>query len=62
MKEKETSHKWRVVSEIEKETYRILEDKELLRAELIAYGLPIPTEGGTLREWAELLKKERERT
>lgn len=59
---KRTAPGWQAVSEIEKETYRIKEDKELLRAELIAYGLPIPTEGGTLREWAELLKKERERT
>lgn len=59
---KRTALGWKAVSGIEKETDRILEDKELLRAELIAYGLPIPTEGGTLREWAELLKKERERT
>lgn len=50
-----------VVSKLERETYRIEEEKELLRAELIAYGLPIPAEGGTLGEWAELLKKEREK-
>ena len=62
MEVKRTPTGRKAVSAIERETYRIKEDEELLRAELIAHGLPIPAEGGTLGEWAELLKKERERT
>lgn len=43
---------------IARDVYRIAEEKERLRRALIAYGVPIPAEGGTLAEWAELLEKE----